>query len=321
MKIGIFGREDDPISDHTEAVAKQRGHEVLRVAFGKMHSGAATAFDGCSWLWLGEEIEACDGFVVRQYPAPHALLGPPEESATAGEWFRRGMSQVERSSYAQSAIMDLELMGKPIVNPLLASAPFDHKPLQLSTFFRAGLPIPRTFITNFPDAVRIFDDDVRAQGRSLITKPTAGGAETLVVDDGVRARLDSITQAPVIFQERIEGPDVRVTVVGGQVISSVVVMSEDGVDYRRGEAYRRGDALYVDHPLPDDVKDLCVKAADLCHHVLSGVDLKRGSDGSYTLLEANSAPVYLDIERKTGAPITAHIVAWLEKAITARAGS
>jgi glutathione synthase/RimK-type ligase-like ATP-grasp enzyme len=316
MKIGIFGRDDDPIADHTEAVARSRGHEVLRIAFGRMQGGAATAFDGCSWLWLGDEIEACDGFVVRQYPAAHALLAPPDEAATAGEWFQRGMSQVERSSYAQSAIMDLELMGKPIVNPLLASGPFDHKPLQLSTFYRAGLPIPRTFITNFPDAVRIFDADVREAGRMLITKPTAGGAETLVVDDAVRAKLDSIVQAPVIFQERIEGPDVRVTVVGGEVISSVVVISEDGIDYRRGDAYRRGEAQYVDHPLSDDVKDLCVKAADLCHHVLSGVDLKRDSGGGYTILEANSAPVYLDIERKTGAPITAHIVAWLERRIS-----
>lgn len=314
MRIGIFGREDDPIAGHTESVARGRGHEVMRIAFGKMQSGAATAFDGCSWLWLGEEVEACDAFVVRQYPAPHALLAPPEEQASAGEWFQRGMSQVERSSYAQSAIMDLELMGKPLVNPLLASAPFDHKPLQLSTFFRAGLPIPRTFITNFPDAVRIFDADVRAQGRALITKPTAGGAETLVVDDGVRARLHSITQAPVIFQERIVGPDVRVTVVGGEVVSSVVVVSEDAVDYRRGAAYRRGEAQYLEHPLSDDVKDMCVKAADLCHHVLSGVDLKRAGDGSYTILEANSAPVYLDIEKKTGAPITERIVEWLERA-------
>ena len=57
-----------------------------------------------------------------------------------------------------------------------------------------------------------------------------------------------------------------------------------------------------------------MKAADLCHHVLSGVDLKRDSHGTYTLLEANSAPVYLDIERKTGAPITERIVMWLERA-------
>lgn len=314
MKIGIFGRDDDPLSTHTEAVARRRGHDVLRIAFNAMAGGAAAAFDGSSWLWSGEELESCGGFLVRQYPAAHALLAPPEEGATAAEWFRRGQLQVERSSFAQSAIMDLELRGKPMINPMLASAPFDHKPLQLATFARAGLPIPRTLITNFPEAARIFDDDVRQRGGTLITKPSAGGAETLLVDDDVRARLASITPSPVIFQERIVGPDVRVTVVGGEIASSVVVESEDGVDYRSGAAYRRGEACYHAHPLPPEVAALCLRAAALCHHVLSGIDLKRAADGSYTILEANSAPVYLDIEQKTGAPITEKLIRWLERA-------
>lgn len=44
-------------------------------------------------------------------------------------------------------------------------------------------------------------------------------------------------------------------------------------------------------------------AAPPCHQVVSGIDLKLGA-GGYVMLEANSGPVYLDIEQKTGAPIT-----------------
>jgi glutathione synthase/RimK-type ligase-like ATP-grasp enzyme len=51
-----------------------------------------------------------------------------------------------------------------------------------------------------------------------------------------------------------------------------------------------------------------VRAAALCHHVLSGVDLKR-SGARFALLEANASPLYLDIEQKTGAPITADAIA------------
>jgi glutathione synthase/RimK-type ligase-like ATP-grasp enzyme len=314
MKIGIFGREDDPLSEHTESVARARGHEVLRVAFAQMLAGTSASFDGSSWRWRGEAIESCDGFVVRQYPAVHALLAPPDETATSAQWYRRGMAQVERSIFAQSAIMDLELRGKPVVNPLVASAPYDHKPLQLSAFLRAGLRIPRTLVTSSADAVRAFDDDVRAKGGALITKPLAGGAHTMVVDDDVRARLMTIASSPVIVQERVRGADVRVTVVGGDVLSSVVIESEDPVDYRRGDAYGRGDARYARHTLPSDIAALCVRAAALCHHVLSGLDLKRADDGSYTILEANSAPAYLDIEKKTGAPITESVIRWLERA-------
>ncbi len=316
MRICIFGRDDDAISRHTEQVALARGHDVLRVAFSSMQSGAAVAFDGSSWLFQGEDLAACDGYVLRQYPAAHALLAPPDEQLNGAEWYRRAMQQVERSTFAQSAIMQAELSGKPMVNPLLAMSPYEHKPLQLATFHRAHLPIPRTVITNFPDAVRIFMADVAQLGSAVISKPVAGGAETILVDDDVCARLDSIKPAPVIFQERALGPDVRVTVVHQRVVSAVVVHSEDGVDYRRGDAYRSGDARYTPHALPHDVEEMSVRAAGLCHHVLSGIDWKLTKDG-YVLLEANSAPVYLDIEHKTGAPITQAVVEYLESAARA----
>ena len=303
MRFCVVGRNSDPLSTHTEAVARARGHEVLQVSLRE-----PAAFDGTSWLVRGEDLGAYDGFVVRQVPAAHALLGPPDEARTGADWFRLGMAQQERVTFAVSALMDLELQGKRIVNPPLASAPYDHKPLQLAVFQRAGLPIPRTLVTSWPEAVRIFEADVG----ELVAKPAAGGAEAALLDDGTRAKLPAIEDAPAIFQERVRGADVRVTLVGGRVISSVIIES-DTLDYRSGDAYRAGDARYLDHPLPRAAEDLCVRAAALCHHVLSGVDLKLRADGGYTLLEANSAPVYLDIEQKTGAPITPAIVEWLER--------
>jgi glutathione synthase/RimK-type ligase-like ATP-grasp enzyme len=134
------------------------------------------------------------------------------------------------------------------------------------------------------------------------------------VDDALYARLDAIASAPAIFQQRIVGADVRVTVVGDRVVSAVEVESEDGVDYRRGAAYRAGASVYRSHALPADVASMSLRAAALCGHVLSGIDWKAGKDG-YVILEANSAPVYLDIEHKTGAPITEAVVAWLEQHI------
>jgi glutathione synthase/RimK-type ligase-like ATP-grasp enzyme len=312
----IFGREDDPLSGHTEARARARGHDVLRVAFGRMlqerPGWVATGFDGDAWFWQGRQIEECDGYLVRQYPAPHALLAPPEERDTAAGFYARGTKQLERSSYAQSVIMDLELRGKPVVNPLLASAPFDHKPLQLAVFRRHGLPVPDTLVTNDPAAVRVFEAAVRREGGEIVTKPSAGGAAALLVDDAVRARLAAIEVAPAIFQRRAPGRDVRVTVVGGRVLSCVAIESET-LDYRSGEAYRRGEARYVEHALPGAIEAMSLRAAALCHHVLSGIDWKYDPEAdAWVLLEANSAPVYLDIEEKTGARITDAVIDWLE---------
>lgn len=310
MRLCVFGRQEDPITAHTVAHARMRGHDVLRVALGQLSDGLPVAFHAGQWMAAGEELESCDAFVLRQYPAPTALLAPPDTTDTAAGWYRRSVIHGERSSFAQSLLMDLERRGKPFVNPLFQTLPFDHKALQLATFEREGVPLPRTLISNFPGGVRAFVEDVRVSGGEVICKPAAGGAEAREVNEALLARLDDIKDAPVIFQERIHGPDVRATVVGDRVVSSVIIES-DTLDYRSGAAYQRGEARYTQHALPVDVEALCVRAARLCHHVLSGVDLKRRADGSYVVLEANSAPVYLDIEQKTGAPITDAILDWL----------
>lgn len=308
MRLCTFARPEDPIADHVDDVARARGHDVLRVPFARLVDGAPCAFDDEGWLYDGEEVDRCDAYVVRSYPATTALLGPPETTDTADGWWRKGQLQKERSTFAQSCIMDVELSGKPVVNPLFATQHYDHKPLQLAVFRRAGLPIPRTLITNFPAAVEAFAADVGA----VIFKPAAGGAETGLLDDEARAKLPLIARSPVIFQEYVAGDDVRVTVVGDEIVSAVTIAS-DGVDYRAGAAYRAGQASYAPIDLPADVVAHSLAAARVCAHVLSGIDWKRSADGRWALLEANSAPVYLDIERKTGAPISAAIVTWLER--------
>ncbi len=313
MLLGIFGRLDDPLSTHTEERARARGHDVARLPLSAMVDGTPGAFDGGEWLYAGHEVDACDAFVLRQYPAAHALLAPSQTTHTAADWFRLGMQQQERSAFAQSLLLDLEQRGKPMVNRLGATQPHDHKPLQLAVLRRLGAPLPRTLVTNFPQAARLFVDDVGA----CVCKPLAGGAETRAVDDELLARLDALRGAPVIFQERVSGPDVRVTVVGERVVSSVAIESST-LDYRSGAEYQRGDARYASHPLPAAVEELCVRAAAALGQTLSGVDLKHagGSHGlqGYVMLEANSAPVYLDIEHKTGAPITDALLEWLERA-------
>lgn len=311
MRLGVFGRLDDPLSEHTEQRARARGWDVLRVPLSALVDGAPAAFDGEDWLFGAEEVGACDAFVLRQYPAAHALLAPSETTHTAADWYRRGMQQQERSTFAQSLLLDLELRGKPMVNRLGATQPYDHKPLQLAVLGRLGVPLPRTLITNFPQAARLF----LAEAGACICKPLAGGAETRAVDEELLSRLDLIQAAPVILQERVSGPDIRVTVVGDRVVSSVAIESST-LDYRSGAAYQSGGARYEEHPLPVAVASMCVKAAAALGQTLSGVDLKHAGGAAglegYVMLEANSAPVYLDIEQKTGARITEAILDWLQ---------
>ncbi len=309
MKLGVFGRAEDPLVIHTSAIARGAGHHAEVFSLAAVAAGSAVSCDTDTWLVQGNEVEACDAFVMRSYPAVYALLAQPQVTDTAEGWFKRGALQNERSSFAQSLIMDMELRGKPVVNPLLATAPYDHKPLQLAALKRAGVALPHTLITNHPASAGLFVDAMRELGCAVVVKPSGGGAETLLVDDDVMQRLNAATASPFILQERVQGEDIRVTVVGERIVSCVSIASTT-LDYRSGAAYRTGGASYVEHVLPPEVAAMCLRAARACHHVLSGIDLK--FDGArYVLLEANSAPVYLDIERKLGHPITLAIVQWL----------
>lgn len=297
VKVALFARASDPLARHLQERLDARSVETRILELGKLAQGEPLAFDGEEWLFEGQALSELDAFFTRQIPAETALLGAPEETFTASRWFERAQRSREFAHLAQSCLADLEAAGKRVINPT-ACAPFDEKPLQLATFRRAGLPIPRTLITNLPAAVLAFEQDVGP----LIYKPVGGGAETQLLDDAARARLELLATAPVIFQERIVGPDIRVTLVGGRVVSSVEIPSTT-LDYRSGQRYQEGQQEYRPHPLPHETEQLCLRAAALCHQLVSGVDLKLSANG-YVLIEANSGPVYLDIERKTGDAIT-----------------
>ncbi len=308
MRLAVVGRAEDPLSQHALRTAREAGHTAELIELSAMSSGTPVVYDGEGFIVGAHELERFDAFFIRSYPAQSALLGvDPNASLSVDQAWQRTMMQRDRHDFALGCLMALEISGKRMVNPPLASAAFDMKPLQLAVLQQAGIPVPRTLVTNFPVAVRAFAEDVP----EVIFKPTGGGAETQLLTPEVSSSLEGrLGATPVIFQERIRGADIRVTVVGDEIASSVSIPSHD-VDYRLGETYRAGAQQYLDHPLPDDIRALCLRVAKLNRLVLAGIDLKLDAAGKYYVLEANSGPVYLDIELKTGAPITRRIVDWL----------
>jgi len=297
-RILVLAPPGDPIAAHVTQVARARDVEVASFDF---HGGVPIAWDGEAWIAGGQDLASFQGIFVRRMPARGALLDPdPRASQAAIEWWRQGIAQSERAEVAEACLLDLAARGIRVVNP---PSLLDQKSAQLTAFARAGLPIPRTMITNFAPAARAFAADVGIP----VAKPVLGGAEARLLEDLSDTALAGLAAAPVILQSRALGPDVRVTVVAGRVVSAVEIPSST-LDYRSGAEYRAGTLAYVPHALSGAGHEIAVRAAALCGHVLSGVDLKAGASGTYTLIEANTSPVYLDIELKTGAGISAAIV-------------
>ncbi len=303
MHLGLWANDDDLAALHLGVRMEERGHTVTRITPGRV---GADATDLVSWVVSGADLDACGAHLVRALPSPFVVPAPAEPAASVA---RRAFEAQERVLLAHAALAAAEAHGTRVINPC-AALPFESKLYQLGAFARASLPVPRTIVTSLPLAAERFVDALAAAGAQALAKPLIGGATARLVDGAVRERFATLSASPIIVQERIVGDDVRVTVVDGKVVSAVVIES-DAIDYRDDPAYAAGRARYRVTELPDDALTLAARAATLCAHRVSGVDLKHARDGRYLLLEANSAPRWLDIEEKTGAPITQAVMAVL----------
>lgn len=308
--FGIVAAAEDSAALTFTELAHARGHEVVGLPLTRLARGVAVAFDGASSFLGGRELEALDGFFVRQVPA---LVSPaPSEAGVApAQQSALHAARADRALLSQSLLLHVEALGRPMVNRFGPSLSFDSKPFQLSALQRAGVPIPDTVVTNSVAVAREFARSVEGE---LIVKPVSGGALTrLFGDETVRALEATGGAQPVILQRRIRGSDLRITVVGDRIVSAVEIQAEaDAVDYRGVEAYLRGEERYRPIEVDRELERIVLRCASVCEQTLSGVDVKKETGGGYVVLEANGAPVYSAIEAATGDPITAAVLDWLE---------
>lgn len=311
VKIALYESREDPHGEALAGALARRGAEVVWVEPEALERGVPLREDeGGTWLG-GARIDDVAGALVRSVPLPAA---PAVERGGRwvlhDDWFAGYMQARERAALHAGWLEALERAGVPVVNPVGSGA---RKANQLRVLRELGAPVPRTLVTNDPEAARAF----AASLPEVVFKPVEGGALARALDAAALGRLELLRRSPAIFQERVRGADVRVVVAGERVVSAVEIAgSGDGrfVDFREDPAYARGDAEYREVRLPGLVEQWCVRAARACGLAVAGVDLKRAGE-AWTCLELNGAPRYLDVERKLGAPISEAFVEVLLAAV------
>jgi ATP-grasp ribosomal peptide maturase len=205
----------------------------------------------------------------------------------------------------------------PWLSPPGKAADAEHKPLQLRVALDSGLSVPRTLITNDPNAARDFADSV---GGRLVYKPfypVRGHVEgrpaavyTSLVDPVDLPHPDISTTAH-LFQEWIpKAFEVRMTVVGKQVFAAEIHTDSD-----KGRIDWRSDYASHTYRVCDPPADVVTSA----HRMLDQLGLPYGAfdfaitpDGQWFFLEVNPSGQYGFIEVATGLPITAAIADYLE---------
>ena len=189
-----------------------------------------------------------------------------------------------------------------------------NKQLQLQLARRMGLRVPRTLITNDPEAVRAFartcpDGMVGKMMNSFTIQ--RGGREsamfTSIIEEDHLAELDGLRLCPMTFQEKIEKKlELRVTSVGHRRFTAAVdsqAHETTQLDWRRGGVKLM--SAWTERELPKTVDaqlDALMARLGLNY---GAIDLLVTPSDEIVFLEVNPGGEYFWLEEQPGLPISA----------------
>lgn len=196
------------------------------------------------------------------------------------------------------------------VNPLGASTLAENKPRQLAAARAAGLPVPRTLVTNDPAAVRAF----HAEAGPLVAKllvplsVSMGRAELAVRTSEVRPAdlqdLGGLRLAPMAFQELLpKAREVRVACVGARCFAGAIDASRSQAGRTDWRGALPGEARWEPHDLPPAVAAALGRLRAALGLAFGAADLVVTPAGEHVFLELNPSGEWGMLERDLGLPI------------------
>lgn len=189
----------------------------------------------------------------------------------------------------------------------------EHKPLQLKLARALGLEVPRTLMTNDPDAVRAFaascPGGVVTKMMSAFAVYDERGREQVVFTTPLEAReledLEGLDLCPMTFQERlVKAVELRVTVVGEQVMAAAI--DSQALPNAREDWRREGVALidaWKPYTLPEPVRVRSLQLMDALGLNYGAFDFIVTPEGRHVFLEVNPAGEFMWLMRNPGLPV------------------
>jgi len=168
-----------------------------------------------------------------------------------------------------------------------------------------GCRVPRSCLTSSPHEARRFI--ASCEGGAIFKGASARKTWVTAYDVTLHEeRLPLLATAPVLFQERIVGPDVRVHIVGERTFPEAVESND--VDYRT-----KRDNRYRPCALPAEIRSICTRMVELLDTPFLGIDFKIDrATGDWYFLEANSMPCYQGYDVRCGGAIGRAIAEWFD---------
>ena len=300
--ILVWGVPGDPPLDSVYAMLLRRGARTLLLDQRADEEATITMEVGAcltGTLSAGGRnvaLESISGFYLRPQDRTTFRNSDDQHASTQKEPQRSLGAMLDDTLMI---VADLSL--GVVLNRPDAMAANNSKPYQYAQIRSAGFVVPDTVITTSPDIAREF---IRQHERVIYK--SVSGVRSIVGElrEADTARLTDIRWCPTQLQERIDGVDVRVHVVGDELFACEVRSS--AVDYRY--AHLSGHRAVVSAiELPDDCAERCLALARGSRLPLAGIDLRRTDDGRWYCFEINPSPGFTFYQNATGAPIDAAI--------------
>ncbi len=217
------------------------------------------------------------------------------------------------SYYAFSVLRQLEHLGVYIANDAKAVYSVKDKLAMYQLLSNSRLSTPKTMLAKYPINASTVEREI---GFPLIIKNVSGmqGSGIYLCDskdkfeDVIELIYSNNDKANIILQEFIKtsyGKDIRVFVVGGKVMGSMIRTSNGSFKSN----FSKGGSVSPFEMTPE-VEWLATDVAKLFNLDIAGVDLLFDEHG-YKVCEANSAPGFKGLERVTGKIIAEGIIDYI----------
>lgn len=212
--------------------------------------------------------------------------------------------------YGLSVVSQLELMGVPVLNGAYGIAASRNKMRSLQLLAAAGIRVPRTVMASDPSGLK---DMARLVGGvpvlvKLLSANEKSGVMLCESLESLEAALEAILGLGqnIVVQQYVRGTkgrDLRVLVVGGEVVASLRRSPPVGRfarNLRRGAQFERAD-------LPPAYERVAVEAARVLRLEVCAVDML-DVKGRPLVFEVNSSPSIREAEAVCEVDIASRIV-------------
>ncbi len=218
-----------------------------------------------------------------------------------------GPGSCEQVTKRISMMEHLEFSGVHVINPTYAYRKVKDKYSMSYTLAKAGLPIPKTYITEMANwAYRASQDFSQ-----IVYKPIVGGLGfgSMKFDDSDMAfnafkTLERLGH-PLYIQEYLDKPsrDIRVFVVRDEILASIYRVAPPG-KWKTNVA--QGSQVKA-FKLSAELREISLKAVKTVGLLYAGVDIIETSNGP-VILEVNGSPSWQGLQEATGINVAEHLV-------------